>query len=156
MGFPSSSDGKKICLQCRRAHLGSWVGKIPWRRDRLPTPVFLGFPGGSAGRESACNAGGLGWEDSRWRRAWQPTPVFLPGEAPWTESLVGCSPWSHKGLDTTEPLNTAQHMAHARPIRTDIGLYQSEYRRSLTNQNRLDSQNWGRELCLRESLLDTC
>ena len=123
MGFPSSSDGKKICLQCRRAHLGSWVGKIPWRRDRLPTPVFLGFPGGSAGRESACDAGGLGWEDSRWRRAWQPTPVFLPGEAPWTESLVGCSPWSHKGLDTTEPLNTAQHMAHARPIRTDIGLY---------------------------------
>ena len=41
----------------------SWVGKIPWRRDRLPTPVFLGFPGGSAGEESAHNAGeipGLG------------------------------------------------------------------------------------------------
>ena len=37
-----------------------WVGKIPWRRDRLPTPVFLGFPGGSAGKESACNAGDLG------------------------------------------------------------------------------------------------
>ena len=36
-----------------------WVGKIPWRRDRLPTPVFLGFPGGSAGKESACNAGDL-------------------------------------------------------------------------------------------------
>ena len=32
----------------------SWVRKIPWRRDRLPTPVFLGFPGGSAGKESAC------------------------------------------------------------------------------------------------------
>ena len=38
----------------------SWVGKIPWRRDRLPTPVFLGFPGGSAGKESACNVGDLG------------------------------------------------------------------------------------------------
>ena len=37
----------------------SWVGKIPWRRDRLPTPVFLGFPCGSAGKESACNAGDL-------------------------------------------------------------------------------------------------
>ena len=36
------------------------VGKTPWRRDRLPTPVFLGFPGGSAGKESACNAGDLG------------------------------------------------------------------------------------------------
>ena len=39
----------------------SWVRKIPWRRDRLPTPVFLGFPGGSAGKESACNVGYLGW-----------------------------------------------------------------------------------------------
>ena len=38
----------------------SWVGKIPWRRDRLPIPVFLGFPGGSAGKESACNVGDLG------------------------------------------------------------------------------------------------
>ena len=36
------------------------VGKIPWRRDRLPTPVFLSFPGGSAGKESTCNAGDLG------------------------------------------------------------------------------------------------
>ena len=38
----------------------SWVGKIPWRRDRLPIPVFLGFPCGSAGKESTCNAGDLG------------------------------------------------------------------------------------------------
>ena len=36
------------------------VGKICCRRDRLPTPVFLGFPGGSAGKESACNTGGMG------------------------------------------------------------------------------------------------
>ena len=34
--------------------------EIPWRRDRLPTPVFLGFPCGSAGKESAGNAGDLG------------------------------------------------------------------------------------------------
>ena len=32
---------------------------IHWRRDRLPTPVFLGFPGVSAGIESACNVGDL-------------------------------------------------------------------------------------------------
>jgi len=38
----------------------SWVGKICWRRDRLPTPVFLGFPCGSAGKESAHNVGDLG------------------------------------------------------------------------------------------------
>ena len=31
-----------------------------WRRDRLPNPVFLGFPCGSAGKESACNVGDLG------------------------------------------------------------------------------------------------
>ena len=37
-----------------------WVSKILWRRDRLPTPVFLGFPSGSAGKESTCNAGDLG------------------------------------------------------------------------------------------------
>ena len=35
------------------------MGKIPWRRDRLPTPVFLGFPYGSAGKESTCNVGDL-------------------------------------------------------------------------------------------------
>ena len=32
----------------------------PWRRERLPTPVFLGFPGGSPGKESVCSAGDLG------------------------------------------------------------------------------------------------
>ena len=37
-----------------------FIGKIPWRRDRLRTPVFLGFPSGSDGKESACNAGDLG------------------------------------------------------------------------------------------------
>ena len=38
----------------------SWVGKICWRRDRLPAPVVLGFPCGSAGKESACNVEDLG------------------------------------------------------------------------------------------------
>ena len=47
-------------MQCRRPWFDSWVGKIPCRRDSLPTPVFLVFPGGSAGKESACNAGDLG------------------------------------------------------------------------------------------------
>ena len=35
-------------------------GKIPWRRNRQPTPVFLGFLGGSAAKETACNVGDLG------------------------------------------------------------------------------------------------
>ena len=59
-GFPDSSVGKRICLQCWRPQFDSWVRKIPWRRDRLPTPVFLGFLCGSAGKESACNVGDLG------------------------------------------------------------------------------------------------
>ena len=46
--------------QYRRPQFDSWVGKIPWRRARLPTPVFLDFPCGSAGKESACNVGDLG------------------------------------------------------------------------------------------------
>ena len=39
-----------FCLECRRPQFDSWVRKIWWRRDRLPTPVFLGFPCGSAGK----------------------------------------------------------------------------------------------------------
>ena len=34
---------KKFCLQCGRPGFSPWVGKIPWRRERLPTPVF--WPG---------------------------------------------------------------------------------------------------------------
>ena len=40
--------------------LNSWFGKIPWRSDRLPAPVFLGFPCGSAGKESTCSVEDLG------------------------------------------------------------------------------------------------
>ena len=36
------------------------VGMIPWIKERVPTPIFLGFSCGSAGKESACNAGDLG------------------------------------------------------------------------------------------------
>ena len=44
----------------RRLQFNSWVRKICWRWDRLPMPVFLGFPCGSAGKESTCNVGDLG------------------------------------------------------------------------------------------------
>ena len=44
----------------RRPQFNSWVRKILWTRDRLSTPVFLGFPCGSAGKESAHNARNLG------------------------------------------------------------------------------------------------
>ena len=41
-----------------------------------------------------------------WRTAWQPTPMFLPGEFHGQRSLVGYSPWSHKESDMTEQLST--------------------------------------------------
>ena len=37
-----------------------------------------------------------------WRRKWQPTPVFLPGESQGWGSLVGCRLWGRTELDTTE------------------------------------------------------
>ena len=40
-----------------------------------------------------------------WRRKWQPTPVFLPGESHGCRSLVGYSPWGHKESDMTERLH---------------------------------------------------
>ena len=59
-GLLSELSWWRIHLLCRRPQFDSWVGKIHWRRDRLLTPVFLGFPCGSAGKESTCNAGDLG------------------------------------------------------------------------------------------------
>ena len=48
--FPRGSDGKSICLQCGRPGFDPWVGKIPWRRKRQPTPVLM--PGKSHGQRS--------------------------------------------------------------------------------------------------------
>ena len=47
LGFPCGSAGKKICLQCRRPGFDPWAVKIPWRREKVPTPVF--WPGESLG-----------------------------------------------------------------------------------------------------------
>ena len=47
----------------------------------------------------------LGWEDPL-EEAWQPTPVFLPGESHGQRRLVGYSPWGRKELDVTERLST--------------------------------------------------
>ena len=37
-----------------------------------------------------------------WRRKWQPTPVFLPGESQGRRSLVGCRLWGHTESEMTE------------------------------------------------------
>ena len=44
-------------MQETQVQFAGW--KIPWRRDRLPTPVFLGFTGGSDSKETTCDAGDL-------------------------------------------------------------------------------------------------
>ena len=60
----------------------------PWRRDRLPTLVSMGFPGGSNGKESALQCGIPRFDPwvgkIPWKPVWRPTPVFWPGESPWT------------------------------------------------------------------------
>ena len=42
-GFPGSSAGKESACMCGRPEFNPWVGKVSWRRERLPTPVF--WPG---------------------------------------------------------------------------------------------------------------
>ena len=91
--------------------LDSWVGKFPWRRGRLPTPIFLGFLDGSDGKESACNVGhsdstpGLG----RFTEGGHENPLqYSCLENPHGQrSLASYSPWGHEELDMTERLNTA-------------------------------------------------
>jgi len=67
---------------------------------------ILGFLGGSDGKESACSAGDPGFNPwigkIPWRRKWQPTPVFLPGESRGQRSLTGYSPQGHKESDKAE------------------------------------------------------
>ena len=49
-----------------------------------------------------------------WRRKWQPTPLFLPGESQGRGSLVGCHLWGLTESDMTEALAGAQAQAGAR------------------------------------------
>ena len=62
----------------------------------------MGFLGSSDGKESPFNAEDPG--SIPWRREWQSTPIFLPGEFPGQRSLLGYSPWGQKESDTTERL----------------------------------------------------
>ena len=89
-----------------------------WRRQWQPTPVLL--PGKSHGRRNLVGWSPWGRKESdtterlhfhfslslftfmHWRRKWQPTPVFLPGEPQGRGSLVGCRLWGRAELDTTE------------------------------------------------------
>ena len=82
---------------------GGGLEKIPWRRDRLPTPEFLGFPCGSAGKESTCSMGDLGLIPGLGRSPGEGNSHPLQYTAwriPWTVWSRG-----HKESDTTEQLS---------------------------------------------------
>ena len=67
---------------------------------------LMGFPGGIGGKELTGDIRDMGLTPRvrkiPWRRAWQPTSVFLPGESHGQRSLVGYSPQGGKELDMTE------------------------------------------------------
>ena len=71
-------------------------GKICWRRNRLPTLEFLGFPCASAGKESTCNVGNLGLIHGLGRspRKWKGYSLHYSG----LENSMNC-PWGCKELD---------------------------------------------------------
>ena len=60
----------------------------------------------------------LGQEDP-WRREWQPTPVFLPGESHGQGTLASYSPWCRKELDTTE---VAEHTCTHKYVVAGMGV----------------------------------
>ena len=75
--------------------------------------LYSSFLGGANGKEPACQCrkhkrhGFNPWVGKiSWRRKWQPTPVFLPGESHEQRSLAGYSLWYHKESDMTEYTQT--------------------------------------------------
>ena len=76
----------------------------------------LDFPGGTSGKETACQCrihtrcGSDPWVGKiTWRRAWQPTPAFLPGESHGQRSLAGCSSGVTKSQARLKRLSTHKH-----------------------------------------------
>ena len=80
---------------------------LPWPFCSIQAPNR--FPGGASGKEPACQCRRhkRHWFDPwvrkiPWRRKWQPTPVFLPGESHGQRSLAGYSPRGHKESGTND------------------------------------------------------
>ena len=99
----------RICLTMQATQVRSLAQEDPTCRGATK-PGHLNS-GGASGKEPACQPRrherrrfDPGAGKIPWRRAWQPTPVFLPGESHGQRSLVGQSPWDQKELDTTGQL----------------------------------------------------
>ena len=74
---------------------------------------LLGFSGGTSGKEPTCQCRrhkGCGFDPwvgkIPWRRTWQPTPVFLPGESPWTEEPDGLQSMGSQSQTGLKQLST--------------------------------------------------
>ena len=87
--FPGRWAGKESARNAGEPGSIPGNGKFPWRRDRLPTPLFLGFPGGSTGKEKwkwSCSI----MSDSLWPHRLQPTRLLHPWDFPGKSTGVGC------------------------------------------------------------------
>ena len=74
-------------------HSSTLAWKIPWMEE----PGRLQSIGVAEGRTRMSD-----FTFTHWRRKWQPTPVFLPGESQGQGSLVGCRLWGCTESDMTE------------------------------------------------------
>ena len=71
--------------------------KIPW----MEKPGSLQSMGSRRVKHDSVTSLSL-FTFMHWRRKWQPTPVFLPGESQGRGSLLGCRLWGHTETDTTD------------------------------------------------------
>ena len=78
-------------------HSSTLAWRVPWTEE----PVRLQSMGSLRVRHDWATSLSL-FTLMHWRRKWQPTPVFLPGESQGQGSLVGCRLWGHTESDTTE------------------------------------------------------
>ena len=85
------------------------------------------LPSGTSGKDPACQCRRLKKHGFNpwigkipWRRAWQPTPVFLPRESLGQRSLVGYSPRGHKESDTTEAAEHAHSPGCQPPVTLSV------------------------------------
>ena len=112
-GFPRSSAGKEsACNAGDPVQFNSWVGKTPGEGIGYPlqyswAALVAQTVKNLQGRRPGFNS----WVGKiPWRRAWQPTLVFLPGEFHGQRSLEGYSPGVAKSRTWLKQLSTAQHM----------------------------------------------
>ena len=102
-GVPGPCPGTAQNLSCTCSKSRSSLRAPGWLTSELflacssiSSLSYISFSGGASGKEPACQCkrckrqGFDPWVGKiPWRRSWQPTPVFLPGESPWTEEPGG-------------------------------------------------------------------